>query len=62
MKPRRRKVTREDPVVAKLRAIRRRMLKEAGGTTEGYLELHRHLSQERAARGGARRSRGTKSA
>lgn len=41
----------EDPVVAEVRAIRREMWAEAGGTIEGFLRL---LARERASGAGGR--------
>ncbi|GMU84309.1 MAG: hypothetical protein AMXMBFR47_41790 [Planctomycetota bacterium] len=41
----------EDPVVAEVRAIRREMWAEAGGTIEGFLRL---LARERASGAGSR--------
>lgn len=40
----------EDPVVEEIRAIRRRMQEEAGGTLEGLLKL---INDRAAARGAA---------
>jgi hypothetical protein len=44
--------TNEDPVIAKIRAIRSRLLKKAGGTVGGNLELMRKLDDSRATQAG----------
>jgi hypothetical protein len=41
---------REDPVVEEIRAIRRKILKEAGGSTGAYLELLRKKGEAARAR------------
>lgn len=61
-KPSTKKRARTDPVVEEIRAIRRKLWAEAGGTVTGYLELVRRRAAERGAGHREGRSRRRRSA
>ena len=39
----------DDPVIEEIRAIRRKLWKEAGGTVQGYIRLIQNLAREAPA-------------
>jgi hypothetical protein len=46
----------DDPTVREVRAVRRRMLRQAGGTVEGYFRLMDDMAKARASSSSKRRS------
>jgi hypothetical protein len=65
MKPRskaRRKASPEEPTIEEIRSIRRRLLKEAGGSIEGYIQLLSEKAVAARAKMGSRRTAGPRAA